>query len=417
MAKIRNWLNRIKKLFISDAKANPEKREKNRRWITGRFKRKRLPALPAPPVNKNRSLTEAKNQHNVHAWTAAIASTAAAEAALASAQAAVEVVRLSGTPWPYFKPMKGSRVLAATTIQTAFRGYLARKALRALKGLVRLQAIVRGQAVRRQVITTLNGLQKLVKIQSQLRVTKRSMEGEQFLENSYEMREMKPESNSQRVSIGKLPPKEDIDALFFSKREALIKRERVKEYLLSHREMRNTKKVSESEATKVNGNVEQPLGQWTEKSDFIIISKPVQRYMGGHTSPITPPRRSFDRPRRNSFEDSDFLSSPIVPNYMSATESTKARFRSISLPKQGLGAMDIYSDYGSPAKSRISFSSFSTDAGTTIKSSKGHSSQQSQRSPSLKGVSRPIKSYKIARDLSVDSDSSFLSWVPRSGHR
>lgn len=44
----------------------------------------------------------------------------------------------------------------------------ARKALRALKGLVRLQAIVRGRAVRRQAITTLKCLQSIVNIQSQV---------------------------------------------------------------------------------------------------------------------------------------------------------------------------------------------------------------------------------------------------------
>lgn len=43
----------------------------------------------------------------------------------------------------------------------------ARKALKALKGLVKLQAIVRGRAVRRQAIVTLNRLQSIVNIQSQ----------------------------------------------------------------------------------------------------------------------------------------------------------------------------------------------------------------------------------------------------------
>lgn len=43
----------------------------------------------------------------------------------------------------------------------------ARKALRALKGLVRLQAIIRGWAVRRQAIHTLKCLQTIVSIQSE----------------------------------------------------------------------------------------------------------------------------------------------------------------------------------------------------------------------------------------------------------
>lgn len=45
----------------------------------------------------------------------------------------------------------------------------ARRALRALKGLVRLQAVIRGQAVRRQTAATLRGLESLVKIQARQR--------------------------------------------------------------------------------------------------------------------------------------------------------------------------------------------------------------------------------------------------------
>lgn len=42
----------------------------------------------------------------------------------------------------------------------------ARKALRALKGIVKLQAIIRGRAVRRQAMTTLKCLQSIINIQS-----------------------------------------------------------------------------------------------------------------------------------------------------------------------------------------------------------------------------------------------------------
>ncbi|KAE8680925.1 Detected protein of confused Function [Hibiscus syriacus] len=43
---------------------------------------------------------------------------------------------------------------AATRIQNAFSGFLARRALRALKGIERLQALVRGRQVRKQAAVT-----------------------------------------------------------------------------------------------------------------------------------------------------------------------------------------------------------------------------------------------------------------------
>ncbi|KAL0461639.1 UNVERIFIED_CONTAM: protein IQ-DOMAIN 31 [Sesamum latifolium] len=55
---------------------------------------------------------------------------------------------------------------AATKVQAAFRGYLARRAFWALKGIIRLQALIRGHLVRRQAIATLRCMQAVVKIQA-----------------------------------------------------------------------------------------------------------------------------------------------------------------------------------------------------------------------------------------------------------
>ncbi|KAL3813361.1 hypothetical protein ACJIZ3_014629 [Penstemon smallii] len=58
---------------------------------------------------------------------------------------------------------------AATKAQASFRGYLARRAFRALKGIIRLQALIRGHLVRRQAVATLCCMQAIVKFQAHIR--------------------------------------------------------------------------------------------------------------------------------------------------------------------------------------------------------------------------------------------------------
>ncbi|KAI3784813.1 hypothetical protein L1987_43918 [Smallanthus sonchifolius] len=58
---------------------------------------------------------------------------------------------------------------AATKAQAAFRGYLARQAFWALKGIIRLQALARGHLVRRQAVATLACMRAIVEFQALVR--------------------------------------------------------------------------------------------------------------------------------------------------------------------------------------------------------------------------------------------------------
>ncbi|KAJ7530569.1 hypothetical protein O6H91_14G008500 [Diphasiastrum complanatum] len=123
--------------------------------------------------NQEKLLIEAEDEHSRHALAVAMATAAAAEAAVAAAQAAAAVVRLTGGAAAAerrksFYGGKTKAEWAAIKIQAAFRSYLARRALRALKGLVRLQALVRGQFVRRQTTLTMRSMQALLRVQSRL---------------------------------------------------------------------------------------------------------------------------------------------------------------------------------------------------------------------------------------------------------
>ncbi|WOK96897.1 protein IQ-DOMAIN 31 [Canna indica] len=66
---------------------------------------------------------------------------------------------------------------AATKVQAAFRGYLSRRAFRALKGIIRLQALIRGHLVRRQAVSTLHCMWGIVKFQAVLRGQKVRLSG------------------------------------------------------------------------------------------------------------------------------------------------------------------------------------------------------------------------------------------------
>ncbi|KAJ8464851.1 hypothetical protein OPV22_027403 [Ensete ventricosum] len=66
---------------------------------------------------------------------------------------------------------------AATKIQAAFRGFLSRRAFHALKGIIRLQALIRGHLVRRQAVATLHCTWGIVKFQALVRGQRARLSG------------------------------------------------------------------------------------------------------------------------------------------------------------------------------------------------------------------------------------------------
>lgn len=56
--------------------------------------------------------------------------------------------------------------------------FQARRALRALRGLVRLKSLIEGQSVKRQATTTLRCMQTLARVQSQIRARRIRMSEE-----------------------------------------------------------------------------------------------------------------------------------------------------------------------------------------------------------------------------------------------
>eukprot|EP00249_Psilotum_nudum_P011196 c23021_g1_i3 orf=146-1831(-) len=160
-----------------DGKTNRQKpARERRRWSFGRSKDRGADILldHGPCLYKeSMSVAELEEDKSKHVIT--VEST---EAAFAPAQASIAFVHLNSNGRSLFHVAISRDEWAATKIQTAFRGYLARRALRALKGLVKLQALVRGRIVRKQASITLCCMQALVRVQGRVRACRGRMSEE-----------------------------------------------------------------------------------------------------------------------------------------------------------------------------------------------------------------------------------------------
>ncbi|CAH8265846.1 unnamed protein product [Arabidopsis lyrata] len=344
---------------------------------------------------------------------------------------------------------------SATKIQGAFRGYMARKSFRALKGLVRLQGVVRGYSVKRQTINAMKYMQQVVRVQSQIQSRRIKMLENQAQVEKDEVKWGASEAGNDNWDDSVLT-KEERDARSQRKTDAIIKRERSMAYAYSRKLWKNSPKSTQDNRS--SGGFPQ-WWNWVDRQhplaspapsysqaqrDFRLTpsrlcpsplsqsSKQHHIRLDNHFDTSTPrsSRSTFHTPSRpihtgpsrysrgrlrgqdSPFKDDDSLTScPPFPSYMAPTVSAKAKVRPNSNPKERV--------MGTPVseKRRMSFPPMQQGL-DTFRWNKGSllmSNSSSQRGPGSPGgvVLEKHKTLKSVGNLSIGSTASMATTVGR----
>ncbi|XP_042454839.1 protein IQ-DOMAIN 2-like [Zingiber officinale] len=374
-----------------------------------------------PKVQESK-LIEKGDEQRKHADSSALASAADAEAEAAAAaitaQAAAEVA-VSHLATSATRHIGESREeIAAVKIQTAYRGYQARRKLRTLRGLVRLKRMLDGNAVKSQTTNTLKCMQTLARLQTVIHSRRvRMIEENQALQRHLQRKHGKELENvkiSEQWEVS-LQSKEKFEANLLNKQDAAIRRERALAYAFTHQsrstsrsivptftdpsnpqwgwswlerltatkpwEKQSTKETKDHASMKSNSCT--PSAAWKsrrQQSPTVVYSrtpsamsrKKSESPRGRRGSIDCDSRSTFsvqsERPRRRSIagssirDDESLVSSFTHPNYMASTVSSRAKSRSpspacnkVQTPEKG---------WARTAKRHLSFSSVDYNSST-----------------------------------------------------
>ncbi|KAL8027789.1 hypothetical protein ABFX02_14G119400 [Erythranthe guttata] len=419
MGRKKGWLSSVKKALNPDSKEKKSEKKSKKKW----FGKQKLSVSespnpepvqashphPQPPLEEVK-LTEVENeQQTIRDYSPTVDAVVADEEAEVITEAFEEVVqpivvtRFAG---------KSVEEVAAIKIQTAFRGYLAKRALRALRGLVRLKTLVDGPTIKRQTANTLKCMQSLSRVQSQIQSRRMSMLEENRTLQRQLLQKRAKELESLRMGEDwdySLQSKEQIETSLLHKYEAAMRRERALAYSFTHQQ--TWKKSAKStnllfmdptnphwgwswlERLMANGPLDtqipsdkdlktDPLPSMGEITKSFARHQLNSEFPSSPTSRASPARKSFkpkeddsmsvlsnaqsERNRRHSIagssvrDDESLASSPAVPSYMAPTRSAKAKSK-LSSPLGTLenGAVDnkgTNSSSPASAKKRLSYS-------------------------------------------------------------
>ncbi|KAL5807245.1 hypothetical protein ACOSQ4_029978 [Xanthoceras sorbifolium] len=237
------WFSSVKKALSPDSKEKKDQKSK-KKWFgkqtdivsnSSAVEAVKTPPPPIPLQPEEVKVSEAENEQRNLTATVAATTAVPVQDPVAASQTVKEVVQI--TTNTRFQG-KSKEEIAAIRIQTAFRGYMARRALRALRGLVRLKSLMEGAVVKRQASNTLRCMQTLSRVQSQIRSRRiRMSEENQALQRQL----LQKHAKELATRIGEewddsAQSKEQVEANLLSKYEATMRRERAMAYSFSHQQ-------------------------------------------------------------------------------------------------------------------------------------------------------------------------------------
>ncbi|KAK1436209.1 hypothetical protein QVD17_01987 [Tagetes erecta] len=244
---------------------------------------------------------------------------------------------------------------AVVKIQAYFRGYLARKALRALKSLVMLQALVRGQIVRKETADNLRRLQALVRAQARIRARFQITESPQSITKGPPTPEKFEPVRSRILKHSQSSILKNYGSRLYDERSEKFHEIDSTRHHTRRRSLFQPEQISYSQSQSLTTSLgstihlpgHSPSGSYEATSltaPFNCFPHDVEEHVSFYTVQNSPPFYATSKtgpmrvgpftPAKSDSSRSCLSGYSDHPNYMAYTESSRAKVRSLSAPRQ-----------------------------------------------------------------------------------